>query len=222
MRITVIEDNVGLANGIAHCFKDQGHAVNVLYDGQAGLDFLLQEETDIIVLDINLPTMDGLAVLQTLRKSNIATPVILLTARGELSDRVRGLDAGADDYLIKPFEMDELDARIRAISRRKPNVNKSVVELGDLTYDKSARQLFCKGDALALPRRELAVFECLFDRQNSLVSKSQLADFVYGVGTDVDEKVVEIYVSRLRKKLSEFSVVIRSARGLGYMMELPK
>ena len=222
MRITVIEDNVGLANGIAHCFKDQGHAVNVLHDGQGGLDFLLQEETDIIVLDINLPRMDGLAVLQTLRKSNIATPVILLTARGDVSDRVRGLDSGADDYLVKPFEMDELDARIRAISRRKPNVGNSIVEFGDLTYDKSARQLFCKGDVLALPRRELAVFECLFDRQNSLVSKSQLADFVYGVGTDVDEKVVEIYVSRLSKKLSEFSVVIRSARGLGYMMELPK
>lgn len=222
MRITVIEDNVGLAHGIAHCFVDQGHAVNMLHDGQAGLDFLLQEETDIIVLDINLPTIDGLTLLQQLRASKIMTPVILLTARGEVSDRVRGLDAGADDYLVKPFEMDELDARIRAISRRKSKVEGERFEFGELTYDKSTRQLFAHDQNIPLPRRELAVFECLFDRQNTLVTKSQLADFVYGVGADVDEKVVEVYVSRLRKKLADFNVMIRSARGLGYTMDLPK
>jgi two-component system OmpR family response regulator len=201
---------------------DQGHAVNLLHDGQAGLDFLLQEDTDIIVLDINLPTVDGLTVLQRLRKSKIMTPVILLTARGEVTDRVRGLDAGADDYLVKPFEMDELDARIRAISRRKSKFEGERVEFGELTYDKSTRQLFANDQNISLPRRELAVFECLFDRQNTLVTKSQLADFVYGVGADVDEKVVEVYVSRLRKKLADYDVVIRSARGLGYMMDLPK
>ena len=222
MRITVIEDNVCLAHGIAHCFVDQGHAVNMLHDGQAGLDFLLQEETDIIVLDINLPTIDGLTLLQRLRASKIMTPVILLTARGEVSDRVRGLDAGADDYLVKPFEMDELDARIRAISRRKSKVEGERFEFGELTYDKSTRQLFAHDQNIPLPRRELAVFECLFDRQNTLVTKSQLADFVYGVGADVDEKVVEVYVSRLRKKLADFNVMIRSARGLGYTMDLPK
>jgi two-component system OmpR family response regulator len=169
-----------------------------------------------------LPTVDGLTVLQRLRKSKIMTPVILLTARGEVADRVRGLDAGADDYLVKPFEMDELDARIRAISRRKSKFEGERVEFGELTYDKSTRQLFANDQNISLPRRELAVFECLFDRQNTLVTKSQLADFVYGVGADVDEKVVEVYVSRLRKKLADFDVVIRSARGLGYMMDLPK
>jgi len=194
----------------------------MLHDGQAALDFLLQEETDIIVLDINLPTIDGLTLLQRLRASKIMTPVILLTARGEVSDRVRGLDAGADDYLVKPFEMDELDARIRAISRRKSKVEGERFEFGELTYDKSTRQLFAHDQNIPLPRRELAVFECLFDRQNTLVTKSQLADFVYGVGADVDEKVVEVYVSRLRKKLADFNVMIRSARGLGYTMDLPK
>ena len=112
MQITLVEDNVGLAQGIAHFLRDQGHAVNTIHDGEDGLNFLLQEETDVVILDINLPSRDGVSILKALRLANNQTPVILLTARAELKDRVDGLDAGADDYLVKPFDMEELDARL--------------------------------------------------------------------------------------------------------------
>ena len=222
MRIAVIEDNTGLANGIAHFLRDQGHAVNIIADGAAALDFLHQESADIIVLDINLPSLSGLSILKTLRKSGDTTPIILLSARAELQDRIQGLDMGADDYLVKPFDMQELDARIRALIRRKPMADGHSISFGTLNYERSARRLLAKGKVLDLPRRELAAFECLFERQNAIVSKSQLTDHIYGVGFDIDENVVEIYVSRLRKKLLPFGVQIKTARGLGYMMELPK
>ena len=224
MQITLVEDNVGLAQGIAHFLRDQGHAVNTIHDGEDGLNFLLQEETDVVILDINLPSRDGVSILKALRLANNQTPVILLTARAELKDRVDGLDAGADDYLVKPFDMEELDARLRALMRRKPSLQSSpALAIGALSFNRSTRQLKAKdGDLISLPRRELAAFECLFDRQNTIVSKAQLADHIYGVGADIDENVVEIYVSRLRKKLIAHGVQIKAARGLGYMMEALK
>ena len=220
MQITIVEDNIGLANGIAHFLKDQGHAVTLLDDGRAALEFLMQEDSDIIILDINLPSLDGLSILKSLRKANKTTPIILLSARDELQDRVNGLDTGADDYIVKPSELEELDARIRALSRRKPMLTREIVEFGNLNFDRTARQVSAGHTPIALPRRELAAFECLFDRQNSIVTKAQLTDFIYGVGTEVDENIVEIYVSRLRKKLATHGVSIKAARGLGYMMSL--
>ena len=118
MRITIVEDNKALANGIAHQLRDKGHAVNLLYDGQSALDFLRQEDSDIMILDINLPGIDGFNILKNLRKSGNMVPVLLLTARGEIQDRVKGLNVGADDYLVKPFDMEELEARLRALIRR--------------------------------------------------------------------------------------------------------
>lgn len=222
MRIAIVEDNAALANGIAHQMCDDGHSVNVIGDGELALDFLLQDGADLVILDVNLPGKDGFEVLRSLRKSGNQVPIILLTARGDLQDRVAGLNAGADDYLIKPFEMEELQARIRALLRRKPLADSDFVAFGALSYDRAGRRLIAQDHDIDLPRRELAVFECLFDRPNQIVSKTVLADHLYGVGAEVEERVVEVYVSRLRKKLAPYDISIKAARGLGYLMALPK
>ena len=140
----------------------------------------------------------------------------------QIQDRVKGLNAGADDYLVKPFDMEELEARLRALIRRKPQIDDVKQHFGNLVFDRAGRKLFCNHQELFLPRKELALFECFFDRQNQIVSKSQIADYIYGVGSDIDERAVESHVSRLRKKLVSFGVAIKVARGLGYMMHLQK
>ncbi len=219
MRIAIIEDNEALANAIAYRLRDRGHAADVLHDGREADRFLRRESADLVVLDLNLPRLDGLGVLRALRDRGDGVPVILLTARSETADRVAGLDSGADDYLVKPFEMDELEARIRALSRRR-NLDYGAREtLGSLEYDRAARQVLAGGVALDVPRRELAVLECLLERRGRIVSKAQLTDHVYGVGADVDDTAVEPHVSRLRRRLSTHGVSIKTARGLGYMLE---
>lgn len=220
MRIAIIEDNKTLAKGIAHLLRDQGHAVDVINDGADGQEFLAQETADIIVLDINLPRVSGLEILQKIRTRGDMTPVILLTARGETKDRVTGLDAGADDYLVKPFDMEELDARIRALIRRKPREEGVYEQFGSLSFDKSGRRLLADGQDLNLPRREIAAFECFLDRVGQIVPKSVLANHLYGVGSDIEEKVIEVYVSRLRKRLAPYGVEFKVARGIGYMIKL--
>jgi len=222
MRFAVVEDNTTLANGIAHQLRDQGHAVDVLHDGADALAFIQHDGADLVILDLNLPSMDGLDVLKGLRQAGHIMPVILLTARGELSDRVAGLDAGADDYLIKPFDMEELDARIRALIRRKPLQEGAVVHSGKMRFDRTGRTLQISGQDVPLTRKELAVFECLFERSGQIVSKTQIADHLYGIGAEIEERVVEVYVSRLRKKLADGGVLIKAARGLGYMMDVPR
>lgn len=218
MRIAVIEDNQALARAIAYRLRDGGHAVDLLHDGAEASAFLAAEGADLVVLDINLPGRSGLEVLSALRGAGDATPVLLLTARAETRDRVAGLDAGADDYLVKPFEMEEFEARIRALSRRRSQDMGLREPLGPLTFDRSARQLFASDQPIDLPRRELATLECLLDRRGRLVSKSQLSDHLYGVGADVDESMVEVHISRLRKRLSVHGVRIKTARGLGYLL----
>ncbi|ASP22443.1 transcriptional regulatory protein tctD [Antarctobacter heliothermus] len=220
MRIAVIEDNAELAEGIAYRLRDRGHSVDVLHDGQEAADFLSHEGADLVVLDINLPGKDGLAVLRGLRDRGDNTPVILLTARSDTQDRVTGLDAGADDYLVKPFEMDELEARLRALARRKELVFTARNALGPLVFDRDSRQLMDGETPLNLPRREVAVLECLLDRSGRLVSKSQLIAHVYGTGADVDDSAVEPHVSRLRRRLQGYGIRIKTARGLGYMLDV--
>ncbi|MEM9582681.1 MAG: response regulator transcription factor [Pseudomonadota bacterium] len=218
MRITLVEDNVGLAKGIAYRLQDAGHAVDMLHDGSEADAFLKSDGSDLIILDINLPGTDGLTLLKHLRAAGDQRPVILLTARAETEDRVIGLDAGADDYLIKPFEMAELEARVRALSRRRSIPNRQTLEIGGLHFDTDARQIRAGDHPLDLPRRELSVFECLLSADGRLVSKEALLDYVYGVGADVEEKVIEVYVSRLRARLKPHDVVIKSQRGLGYQL----
>lgn len=219
MRIAIIEDNQALARGIGHRLRDQGHAVDILHDGDEGDAFLASDGADMVVLDINLPGRSGLDILKNMRSRGDNTPVLLLTARGETKDRVAGLDLGADDYLVKPFETEELEARLRALSRRR-NADQAVYEtVGDLEYDRGGRRLIEEGRPLDLPRREIAVLECLLDRRGQLVSKTAITDHVYGTGADVEEKVIEIYISRLRKRLEPHDIRIKTARGLGYLLE---
>ncbi len=220
MRIVIIEDNVELAHGIAYRLQDCGHSVDVLHDGEEADLFLAREGADLVVLDINLPGMSGLEVLRALRRRRKGMPVILLTARSETGERVAGLDAGADDYLTKPFEMDELEARLRALSRRKNLEFSAQDSIGPLVFDRSSRQLMHDGTALEIPRREIATLECLFERRGRIVSKAQLMAHVYGTGAEHDDSAIEPHVSRLRKRLERFGIKIKTARGLGYMLDI--
>lgn len=218
MRITLVEDNLSLAKGIAYSLEDAGHSVDLLHDGAEAAVYLESDQSDLLILDINLPGANGLTLLRDLRKRGDARPVILLTARAETEDRVVGLDAGADDYLIKPFEMAELNARVRALLRRRSIPQRQTQTLGGLTIDLTNRQVFADTGEIEIPRRELSILECLVMADGRLVSKSDLLDHAYGTGADVEETVVEVYVSRLRRRLSPHGLRIKTQRGLGYQL----
>lgn len=222
MRIALIEDNIDLARGITHSLGDAGHAVDHLADGTEAAEFLAREGADAVVLDINLPGQSGLDILRQMRARRDPTPVLLLTARSDTADRVAGLDAGADDYLVKPFAMEELLARLRALLRRRGAEISTTERIGPLTFDRTARALSLEGKPLDLPRKELAALECLLDRRGRLTPKSLLLDHLYGVGADVEESAIEVHISRLRKRLRAHGVEIRTARGLGYMLVEPE
>lgn len=219
MRIALVEDNVSLAKGIAYQLQDAGHSVDVLHDGEEAEIFLRQEPGDLVILDINLPGKTGLELLSALRDRGDPRPVILLTARSETQDRVHGLDAGADDYLVKPFEMEELSARIRALNRRKATTPQQVVALGPLQFNPGSFELFDKGQRLDVPRRELSLLAALVDANGRTMSKASLLDHLYGAGSETDEKVIEVYVSRLRKRLSPYNIGIQVHRGIGYFLD---
>ncbi len=219
MRIVVVEDNISVAKGICYHLQDLGHAVDVLHDGAEADAFLRHDDADLVVLDISLPAMDGLTILRAMRTREDNRPVLLLTARAETEDKITGLDAGADDYLSKPFEMAEFGARIRALSRRVSERPQSVMTIGTLRFDRSARMVEGPDGPLDIPRREVALFESLLMAEGRIVSKQALLDSLYGTGADVDEPVVEVYVSRLRKRLHPYAVQIIVKRGLGYLMQ---
>ena len=218
MRIVLVEDNTSLRKGIAYRLSDDGHAVDALDNGEDAHRFLQQETCDLVILDINLPGRDGLDILQAMRRRNDPRPVILLTARSTTQDRVAGLDAGADDYLVKPFEMDELAARVRAVARRKDIAPRRTRSIGPLVLDVETPQLMHGEDPIEIPRRELSVLVALAEANGAPLSKETLLDKVYGVGSGTDDKVVEVYVSRLRKRLAAHDVTIRVHRGIGYAL----
>lgn len=218
MRITLVEDNESLRKGLTYRLEDEGYTVDSLTDGNDAEDFLRSETSDLVILDINLPGQSGLEVLRAMRSRNDHRPVILLTARGETEDRVTGLDTGADDYLVKPFAMDELVARVRALARRRAIAPKRSIALGSLTLELEPLQLVARDGPLDVPRRELSVLSAMAQSTASAVSKTQLLDAVYGVGADADEKVIEVYISRLRKRLAGHGLSIAVKRGIGYSL----
>ncbi len=218
MRITLVEDNVSLAKGIAYRMEDVGHAVDVLHDGASADDFLATDGGDVVILDINLPGLDGLSILRNMRARGDERPVIMLTARSDTHERVAGLDMGADDYLVKPFEMDELVARIRALARRKPHALRNRLELGQVAMDLDARQVEIDGAPIQMPRREVSVLELLLTAKGRNVTKQDLLEHTYGVGADVEESAVEVHISRLRKRLRPHGLTIVVQRGLGYAL----
>ena len=218
MRIVLVEDNQSLRKGIAYRLSDDGHAVDLLDNGDDADRFLQQEDCDLVILDINLPGRDGLEVLAGMRRRGDPRPVILLTARATTHDRVAGLDAGADDYLVKPFEMDELAARIRALARRRDVAPRRFIRIGSLTLDIETPQLLADDCTVDVPRRELSVLVALAEAGGTPVSKEALLAKTYGTGSETDDRVVEVYVSRLRKRLAAFGVSIRVHRGIGYAL----
>ena len=211
--------NLAVAKGIAYSLEDKGYVLDMMHDGATADDFLRRDENDLIVLDVNLPGLDGLSVLRNLRARADQRPVIILTARADVADRIAGLDAGADDYLIKPFDMAELEARIRALLRRRGKRIEHSLTFGPLTFELNARTARLHGKTMELPRRELAVLEVLIRAEGRIVPKSALLEGVYGTGSDVDESAVEAHVSRLRKRLSDWGVEIKAQRGLGYHLQ---
>lgn len=220
MRIVVIEDNISVAKGICYHLQDAGHAVDMLHDGAQADVFLRDDGADMIVLDINLPGKDGLSILRDLRDRGDQRPVLMLTAQAETADKIAGLDAGADDYLVKPFEMAEFSARIRALSRRVADKTTANRAIGSLQFDLTSRMVNSPDGPLDIPRREVAVFERLLMAEGRLVSKQGLLDSLYGTGADMDEPVVEVYVSRLRKRLLPHGIAITVKRGMGYQMQV--
>ena len=218
LRIVIVEDNKSVANGIAYVLRDEGHAVDLIFDGAEADAFLRDDGADVVVLDYNLPHLSGVEVLKAMRARGDQRPVLMLTARTALEDKLSGLNSGADDYLAKPFEMAELTARLHVLLRRAATPAVPVQGFGPLSFDLSARQVVSADGPLELPRREMAIFEALLMAQSRTLSKQALLDKVYGTGAEVDEQVVEVYVSRLRKRLRPYGIEIRVQRGLGYSM----
>ena len=219
MRIVLVEDHKMLAEGIQKVLLDEGHSVDFFVDGSLADKHLTLEGADLAIIDINVPSLDGISITKNIRKRKQLFPIIILTARGSTKDRVIGLDAGADDYLVKPFKMDELEARIRALSRRNPALLPKKERIGDLQYDRISRRLYFKDSELTLNRRELTLFEILLNKKNQYISKSFLADTQYGIGSDIHINAIELSISRLRKILIDHNIQITTARGIGYMMD---
>jgi two-component system OmpR family response regulator len=219
MRILVVEDDTVLADALTHTLRDLGYAVDCLMTGSEADRALADEQYDLVVLDIELPVLDGLEVLRRMRRRKAKVPVLMLTARDSVHDRIHGLDIGADDYLTKPFEIGELVARIRALMRRAQGIVDSEITVGRLALDVKGRRAFVDGAPLALSARELAVLEVLAVRAGRVVSKDAVMRSLYQWDEDVGTNAIEIYVHRIRKKLQDSGVTIRTIRGLGYLME---
>ena len=222
MRVLVVEDEVRLAATLQDLLELNGYTVDVCHDGEAGLDNGLTSIYDAIVLDVMLPKLDGFTVLRRLRAEGCTTPVLMLTALSELSDRVRGLDYGADYYLTKPFEPKELLACIRALTRRQPELRKTdTLEYGDLRLEKTSFTLFCGDRSVRLSRKEYDMMEILMLNREMVITKENLLLKVWGYESDAEENNVEVYISFLRKKLDHLrsTVKIRTIRMVGYCLE---
>jgi len=220
MRILVIEDDATLGRALQEFLTGLGYVVDWVSDGQRGQNALENYKYDLAVLDLNLPTTDGLTLLGQLREQGNQTPVLILTARDGLHDRVQGLDAGADDYLTKPFELIELAARVRAVIRRRVGLTQSVIEFGGLSFDLSNRELRVAGARLSLSVRELSVLEMLLNQPGKVVTKQQIVDALSATDADFSENAVEVYIYRLRKRLEGKGVVIHTIRGFGYSLDV--
>ncbi|CAG2132558.1 Transcriptional regulatory protein tctD [Cupriavidus yeoncheonensis] len=230
MRILLIEDDRQIASGVEAGLTRAGHQVRVVHDGVYATEHLLREQHDLVILDLGLPGIDGMTLLARYRARNRTTPVIILTARDELEDKLSGLNAGADDYLVKPFALPELEARVRVLLRRSQHgeaVPDRDVRLGRLRLSGNDRRMFIDGKPLELSPREFAVLELLLQRQGRVVSKAQLQDHLAtfahpaGEGGDtVGDTAIEVYVHRVRKKLEESDVEIMTVRGFGYLLQV--
>ena len=216
MRLLLVEDDAMIGHSVVKGLKRFGWTMDWVRDGRAAELALNIDVYDAVLLDLGLPRKDGLEVLRTLRRKGNNVPVLVITARDAIQDRVQGLDVGADDYLVKPFSMDELAARIRALLRRRAGRVDSVLELGELRLNLATREVSLAGTSLALSAREFALLEALVDRPGAVLSRAQLEEKLYGWGDEVESNTVEVYVHSLRKKLG--ADFIKTVRGVGYMV----
>lgn len=219
MRVLVVEDEPDLLSVIAQSLREEGYAVDTAGDGEEGLFKAQGGQYDALVLDLMMPRMDGWTVLRELRRGGVSVPVLVLTARDALPDRVRGLDSGADDYLTKPFDLAELLARLRAVIRRSAGNPSSVIEVGDVRIDTAAKRIDKAGQPVALTAREYSLVEFLALHRGELVSRSMIYDHLFDEDDDSLSNLVDVHVSNVRKKLGKDFIVTR--RGQGYVIDAP-
>lgn len=223
MRVLIVEDEVRLAEALGEIMKGQRYSVDIVYDGEDGLDYAMSDIYDVIVMDVMLPKMNGFDIVRKMREEKNQTPVIMLTAKDDTADKIKGLDCGADDYLTKPFIPGELLARIRAISRRQGEVVLDELKYEDLTLSLSNYSVSCNGNTINLGPKEFDILKLLMSNPNIIVPKEDLLIKVWGIESDAEDNNVEVYISFLRKKLSHISskVAISTVRKIGYRMEVP-
>jgi len=219
MRVLIVEDDRVLADGLMRILRRSNHVVTHENNGKRADHLLTAQKFDLVILDMGLPDMDGSEVLRRLRHRGVKVPVLILTARVKVEDRVQGLDFGADDYLAKPFDLLELEARIRALLRRGQSASSAELHIGELCLDTVGNRATLHGVPLDLSARELCVLEILALRVGRVVSKEQLSEQISGLGDEMSSNAIEVYVHRLRKKIEGGNVNIRTLRGLGYMLE---
>jgi len=220
MRILLIEDDTMIGDSVRSALKHEGFAVDWVRDGRAAQTTLATERFDLVLLDLGLPQVTGLDVLRGLRAQKDATPVIIVTARDDLASRVAGLDAGADDYVVKPFELEELTARMRAVIRRHAGRADPAIDVGPVTLVPTTRAVSVNGEGVILSAREYAVLEAMMLRPGAILSRAQLEDRLYGWGEEIESNAISVYVHQLRRKLGED--FIHTVRGVGYYVGKPR
>ena len=216
MRLLLVEDDPMIGAGVQRGLKQDGHTVDWVRDGVAAELAVAGGAYEVILLDLGLPRKSGLELLAGLRRKGVATPVLVITARDSVADRVKGLDAGADDYLVKPFDLDELSARIRALTRRQGGRASPVIEIGSLELDPAKHVVTLGGAPVALSKREFSLLHALMQQPGIPLSRAQIEESLYGWGEEIESNAVEVYIHSLRRKLG--SERIRNVRGVGYMV----
>ncbi|WP_024954477.1 response regulator transcription factor [Sulfurospirillum arcachonense] len=217
MRILILEDNIRLATGLKKRLSQEGYAIDVLHDGEEGASVLDYQEYDLLILDLGLPGMDGIDILKKMRKNNKTMPVLITSARFKLDQKILGLEAGADDYIAKPFDLKEIVARVHALLRRSQQKGQTTIQLGDLTFNVLTRMLTKGDEHIHLSNRELSVFEYLISQVNVVLSKENISNHVGNFDNTFTPHAIETYISRIRKKLGS-NVQIKTFPGLGYMI----
>jgi DNA-binding response OmpR family regulator len=220
VRVLIVEDDAALARGMLKVFRQDGLAVDHVSRGGDALEVVKMEPYSAVVLDLGLPDMDGLHVLRQIRQAHISVPILILTARDATADRVNGLDQGADDYLAKPFAIEELEARVRALIRRGQGNPDPLVTLGSLTLDRNSGATYIDGKLMDITRRERAVLETLAAKAGTVVPKGRLAAEVFGYDDPVAPNALEVHIGRLRRKLDDSGIRIVTIRGLGYLLRV--
>lgn len=221
MRILIVEDEKALANNLRRGLSEEGYSADVAYDGEEGGFMAETEPYDLIILDIMLPKKDGIAVLKNLRKEGIKTPVLMLTAKDAVSDKIRGLDSGADDYITKPFDFDELLARVRSLLRRKGEVKSAVITIANLEIDTAGHQVNRGGKEIPLSAREYALLEYLAYNKEKVVSRTDISEHIYDYDFDLDSNIIDVYINFLRNKIDKGfdKKLIHTIRGAGYILK---